>query len=309
MSLSIITYTTLIIKFNDQLMELTPIQRDILTALINIYRLEGKAVKGEKIANLIDRNPGTIRNQMLSLKSLNLVEGVAGPKGGYRATSAAYDIMSLAFDETDKGVPIARNGIIMENTSASEIIFNKVMQLHLCQGLIRIIGNIRDFRVGDYVEVGPTPAHKLYIKGKVVGRDDTMSRIIIDIAGIVSIPRVPVEKVAHQAVRVSQNASIQEASCIMVQKGVQEILVDDISPGLVNLADITRAVAEGNTSLEIKSIVNHNFITIDSQERIYEAINILGKTGAKQLVVSKEGHLWGIITPDDLVKSLSLSCS
>jgi hypothetical protein len=120
---------------------------------------------------------------------------------------------------------------------------------------------------------------------------------------------VPVEKVAHQAVRVSQNASIQEASCIMVQKGVQEILVDDTSPGLVNLADITRAVAEGNTCLEIKSIVNHNFITIDSQERIYEAINILGKTGAKQLVVSKEGHLWGIITPDDLVKSLSLSCS
>jgi transcriptional regulator len=290
-------------------MELTPIQRDILTALINIYRLEGKAVKGEKIADLIDRNPGTIRNQMLSLKSLNLVEGVAGPKGGYRATSAAYDELSLAFDERDVAVPIARNGVIVENTSASEIIFNKIMQLHLCQGLIRIIGNIREFKEGDYVEVGPTPAHKLYLMGNVVGRDDTMSRIIIDITGIVSIPKVPVGMVAHKAVKISQNASIQEASCIMMQKGVQEILVDDTSPGLVNLADITRAVAEGNTNLEIKSIMNHDFITIDSQERICEAINVLGKTGAKQLVVSKEGHLWGIITPCDLVKSLTPSCS
>ncbi|MDD1748495.1 MAG: hypothetical protein LUO89_01335, partial [Methanothrix sp.] len=54
-------------------MDLTPVQRDILTALINIHRVEGRAVKGEEIAELIDRNPGTIRNQMQSLKALNLV--------------------------------------------------------------------------------------------------------------------------------------------------------------------------------------------------------------------------------------------
>jgi predicted transcriptional regulator len=290
-------------------MELTPIQRDILTALINIYRLEGKAVKGEKIAELMDRNPGTIRNQMQSLKSLNLVEGVAGPKGGYRATSAAYAELSLDLDEKDMAVPIVRNGAIVENTSASEIIFNKIMRLNICQGMIRIIGNIRDFREGDYVEVGPTPFHKLYIKGKVAGRDDAMSRVIMDITEIVSIPKVPVEKVAHQAVRIDQNASIQEASCIMMQRGVQEILVDDTSPGLVNLADITRAVAEGNSNQEIKSIMSHDFITIDSQARIYEAIMVLGKTGAKQLVVSKEGVLWGIIAPKDVIKSLNSNYS
>lgn len=289
-------------------MELTSIQRDILTALINIYRLEGRPVKGERIAELIDRNPGTIRNQMLSLRSLNLVEGVVGPKGGYRATSAAYEELSLDFDEKDGAVPIARNGAIVENTSASEIVFNKIMRLHFCQGFIRIIGNIRDFREGDYVEVGPTPAHKLRIRGKVVGRDDTTSRVIIDITEIISIPKVPVGEVAHQAIRISQNASIQEASYIMMQNGVQEVLMDDTS-GLVNLADITRAVAEGSTNLEIKSLMNHIFITIDSQELIYEAMKVIGKTGARQLVVSKEGVPWGIITPMDLVKSLTTNCS
>ena len=76
-------------------MDLTPVQRDILTALINIHHGEGRAVKGEEIVELIDRNPGTIRNQMQSLKALNLIEGVPGPKGGYKATDAAYDALSL----------------------------------------------------------------------------------------------------------------------------------------------------------------------------------------------------------------------
>lgn len=57
---------------------MTLVQRDILTALINIYRRENRAVKGEEIAELIDRTPGTIRNQTRSLKSLNLVGGCLG---------------------------------------------------------------------------------------------------------------------------------------------------------------------------------------------------------------------------------------
>lgn len=75
-------------------MDLTTVQRDILTALINIYRVEGRAVKGEEIARLIDRNPGTIRNQMQSLKALNLVEGCPAPRG-YRATGSAYDALNI----------------------------------------------------------------------------------------------------------------------------------------------------------------------------------------------------------------------
>jgi transcriptional regulator len=57
-------------------MELTQVDRDILTALINIYRREDRPVKAEKIAELIDRHPGTVRNRMPSLEALNLV--VAG---------------------------------------------------------------------------------------------------------------------------------------------------------------------------------------------------------------------------------------
>lgn len=289
----------------DRNMDLTPVQRDILTALINIHRVEGRAVKGEEIAELIDRNPGTIRNQMQSLKALNLVEGVPGPKGGYRATGAAYEALNIEATGDVVTVPVIRNGVLVEGATASEIIFNKVMHSQQCDGVIRIIGNIRDFDVGDEIEVGPTPVNKLYIRGKVVGRDDTMSRLIIQIKEMISVPKVPIKKIARRAVRIPPTASLQEASRILVHNGVQEALVDDSSPGLINLADITRAVADGKTNMQAKEIMTRGFLTIDSEEPIYEAIKMIGRTGAGQLVVSEDGVLWGIVSSADLIRSLT----
>lgn len=289
----------------DRIMDLTPVQRDILTALINIHRIEGRAVKGEEIAELIDRNPGTIRNQMQSLKALNLVEGVPGPKGGYRATGGAYEALNIDATGDVVTVPVIRNGVLMEGATASEIIFNKVMHSQQCDGVIRVIGNIRDFNVGDEIEVGPTPVNKLYIRGTVRGRDDTMSRLILHIDEMISVPKVAIKKIARRAVRIPPSVSLQEAARILVHNGVQEALVDDSSPGLINLADVTRAVADGRTSQEAREIMTRGFLTIDSEEPIYEAIKMLGKTGASQLVVSEEGVLWGFISPGDLIKSLT----
>ena len=226
----------------DRTMDLTPVQRDILTALINIYRVEGRAVKGEEIAKLIDRNPGTIRNQMQSLKALKLVEGVPGPKGGYRATGSAYEALSIEATGEVVTVPVLRNGVLMEGTTASEIIFNKVMRSQLCDGVIRIIGNIRDFNVGDEIEIGPTPVNKLYIRGTVRGRDDTMSRLIIHVDAMISVPKTAIKKIARRAVRISPEASMQEAARILVHNGVQEALVEDSSPGMINQTDIVRAI-------------------------------------------------------------------
>ena len=289
----------------DRIMDLTPVQRDILTALINIHRVEGRAVKGEEIAELIDRNPGTIRNQMQSLKALNLVEGVPGPKGGYRATGAAFEALNIEATGDVVTVPVIRNGVMMEGTTASEIIFNKVMHSQQCDGVVRIIGNIREFNVGDCIEVGPTPVNKLYIRGKVTGRDDTMSRLIFHIEEMISVPKVAVKGIARRAVHIPPGASLQEASRMLVHNGVSEALVDDSSPGLINMADITRAVADGKTNQEAREIMTRGFLTIDSEEPIYEAIKMLGRTGASQLVVTEQGAMWGIVSPGDLVKTLT----
>jgi hypothetical protein len=273
--------------------------------LINIHRVEGRAVKGEEIAELIDRNPGTIRNQMQSLKALNLVEGVPGPKGGYKATGSAYEALNIDATGDVVTVPVVRNGVVVEGTTASEIVFNKVMNTQQCDGVVRIIGNIREFNVGDNIEVGPTPVNKVYIRGKVTGRDDTMSRLIFHIDEMISVPKTAVKAIARRAVRIPANSSLQEASRMMVHNGVSEALVDDSSPGLISLADLARAVADGRNGQEVREIMNRGFLTIDSEESMYEANKILGRTGAGQLVVTEQGTAWGIITPADLIKALT----
>ena len=289
-------------------MDLTPVQRDVLTALINLRHQEGQAIKGEEIAELVGRHPGTIRNQMQSLRALNLVEGVTGPKGGYKATPAAYDALSM--DNNGDGneviVPVVRNGVVAEGVSATEIIFDKIMlSAQRCSGLIRIIGNIRNFEIGDDVEVGPTPVTKLYIRGKVVGLDNTTRGLVLNVTEIISIPGLPVKKFARRAVRISPKASLREASRILVTNGVQGALVDDISPGLISLVDITRAMAEGRTDLDVREVMTRSFLTINSEEQIFEAIEMLGKTGASLLVVLDNGALWGIITPRNLIEALT----
>jgi predicted transcriptional regulator len=50
--------------------------------------------------------------------------------------------------------------------------------------------------------------------------------------------------------------------------------------------------------------MTRGFPTINSEELIYEAIKMLGKMSAIQLVVLEKGMLWGIVTTGDLIKTL-----
>ncbi len=91
-------------------MDLSLIQKDILITLITLYHQSSHSIKGEEIAEVLKRNPGTVRNQMQALKALGLVEGVPGPKGGYTPTAMAYRELNLVDYEHQSDVPIARGG-------------------------------------------------------------------------------------------------------------------------------------------------------------------------------------------------------
>jgi hypothetical protein len=159
--------------------ELTTSQKDILRELINLYGQSETAVKGEDIAEGVDRNPGTIRNQMQSLKALQLVEGVPGPKGGYKPTAQAYEALGVQDLEEPANVPLFHNGEQVEDANVQEIDLTSVHHPDLCRAEIKLHGSIRDFHEGDEVAVGPTPRSKLRITGIVDGKDDTENVLII----------------------------------------------------------------------------------------------------------------------------------
>ncbi len=80
-------------------MDLSLIQKDILITLITLYHQHSHPIKGEEIADLIQRNPGTVRNQMQALKTIGFVDGAPGPKGGYIPTALAYTELNLSNTE------------------------------------------------------------------------------------------------------------------------------------------------------------------------------------------------------------------
>ncbi|MGM0590596.1 MAG: Rrf2 family transcriptional regulator [Halobacteriota archaeon] len=173
--------------------ELTSSQKTILTALINLHRETEDAVKGEEIAAEVDRNPGTIRNQMQSLKALQLVEGVPGPKGGYKPTANAYEALDVQRMDEPASVPLFHDGNRVEGINVEEIDLSTVHHPELCRAELHLQGSVRDYHEGDVIRVGPTPLSKLVIEGTVDGKDDTSNILILRIGSM----EAPSEEPAH----------------------------------------------------------------------------------------------------------------
>ncbi len=290
-------------------MELTPIQKEILTALINLYRARKQAIKGEDIAEIIKRNPGTVRNQMQSLKALGLVEGVPGPKGGYKATGATYRALSLSEMDKETNVPIRRNDEIIENATASEISFTTVRHPDLCNATVHVIGDIRRFDVGDSILIGPTPVNKLIIRGSVIGRDDTQNSILFVIQEMISLPKKPVKNyIRENPITIPATATIQEASRILVKNNIHGAPVKDKDciVGIVTLTDIGKTLAEGKTSLKIKDIMTKEIISVDGETPLYEVVKVFNKEKVGRLMIKVNGELVGLISKTDILGKLAV---
>jgi predicted transcriptional regulator len=116
---------------------------------------------------------------MQSLKALQLVEGVPGPKGGYKPTANAYEALEVQQLDDPAEVPLYHGGERVEEANVQEINLTSVHHPDLCRAEVRLHGSIREFHEGDEVVVGPTPRSKLRIYGVVDGKDETDNVLII----------------------------------------------------------------------------------------------------------------------------------
>lgn len=147
--------------------ELTGNQKKVLQALVDLYRETESTIKAEAIAGMIERSPGTIRNQMQSLKALQLVESVSGPKGGYKPTATAFGALDIQTMDDPASVPLTRNGERVENMNVSEIDLLNVHHPEKCRAEIHVQGSMQEFQDGDTITVGPTPKSRLAITGRI----------------------------------------------------------------------------------------------------------------------------------------------
>ncbi|MEF8799994.1 MAG: Rrf2 family transcriptional regulator [Halolamina sp.] len=171
--------------------ELTTSQRKILRALVNLHGETESAVKGEAIAEEVGRNPGTIRNQMQSLKALKLVEGVPGPKGGYKPTAAAFDTLDIQQMDEPASVPLTHEGERVEGVNVEEIRLSSVHHPDLCRAELQLRGSVKRFHEGDRISAGPTPLSKLVVDGTVDGKDTTTNVLVLKIEGMEAPAETP----------------------------------------------------------------------------------------------------------------------
>ncbi len=171
---------------------LSPNQRRILQSLVELIDNDSRVVSGSEIAADVGRNPGTIRNQMQSLSALQLVEGIPGPRGGYKPTAAAYRALDDERLDDPADVPVERNSQAVGGINVEKIDLETVHSPNLCRAEISMGGAVSPFSPGDSVTIGPTPTTGLLISGTVEGVDPGAKTITLDVASM----QTPTEPVA-----------------------------------------------------------------------------------------------------------------
>ncbi|RKD89157.1 HTH domain-containing protein [Halopiger aswanensis] len=161
--------------------DLTSRQRRTLTTLINEFQGTDSPITAKQLATELDRDAGTLRNQMQSLTSLGLVEGIPGPKGGYKPTASAYEALDRDQLDDAETVVLARNFDRVDAT-VDEIEFTNVHHPDSCRARVRFQQSLRELSEGDEIAVGPTPVSSLVLAGVVVAVDDSLNKVIIDVA-------------------------------------------------------------------------------------------------------------------------------
>ena len=156
-------------------------QRRILQSLVELVDDETPLVSGAEIAADLGRTPGTIRNQIQSLSALQLVEGVPGPRGGYKPTAAAYRTLDNERLNDPADVPVARNGRMLHDINVEKIDFETVHSPNACQAEVTVQGSVESFSRNDRVRIGPTPSTDLQISGTVEAVEPTTGTITLDV--------------------------------------------------------------------------------------------------------------------------------
>lgn len=289
---------------------LTSVQKEILQTLINLYQSSnGKSIKGEDIAEVMNRNPGTIRNQMQSLRSLSLVKGVPGPRGGYKPTIEAYHALNISVTNQDSKVPIYKNGKRLEDASVARIEFTSVPQPTECEAAIKVLGSIKDLNLGDTVTIGPTPVNNLGIMGTIVGRDDMDNLLLVDATTIRSIPKSTVGDIASkEVISFKIDCSVKEAAKKLAGHEIDgaPVIKDGKVVGVFTLTDLVQAIAEDKENLTVGELMSTNVVIVNEDMKIVNAIEVMLKKSISRLIIADNNQaLLGIVTRTDLIDSIT----
>ena len=106
---------------------------------------------------------------------------------------------------------------------------------------------------------------------------------------------------------IAVEASLQEASQTMTEKGVGALLIKE-GQDYVGIVSETRLSREGIAkglnveTTSVRSIMREDLITVEFDQSVKEAREIMKTNGVRHLIVKEKNKVVGIITLSDLIR-------
>jgi predicted transcriptional regulator len=287
-------------------MDLSLIQKDILITLITLYHQHSHSIKGEEIADVIRRNPGTVRNQMQALKTIGFVDGVPGPKGGYIPTALAYKELNMSLTEGDYDVRISRNGEVVKGAKVTEIDFTTLCHPDVCHAVIKLIGSAKLFEIGDQITIGPTPVNKLVIKGEVFGKDEAEQSLLISTSEMVSLPKREIKYYMSAPLKtLPGSATLRETITLFNTHHIHGAPIVDRGQlrGIITMSDITKAIDnELPLTTRVSAVMTTDVVEASSDTKLFEVVRRFKEREIGRLIVVEDGKPVGILTHSDIIR-------
>ncbi|MCX8186616.1 MAG: CBS domain-containing protein [Sulfolobales archaeon] len=289
--------------------ELSFTQREILRALVELYSKNQKLIKSTEIAEALGKDDGTIRNIILNLKSLGLVESKTGPSGGYKPTSKAYNYLRALSDIISTYAKIRKNGEEI-NVYVLNVELMDLTNPYSSKAVLKVAGDIDLLKPGDRIKVGPLPTYRLVLSGIILLVDAFRSEIVIEVEGLVSIPKVSAKSIVNgrKLLIASKEHPINEVAKILITENIRGLPVIDNNGeliGMITSADILKAFINNDSNASISNYLRTNIVTVLSDEELVDIINKMIKHNTGRVIVLNDGKPIGIITRTDILQKIA----
>ncbi|MFQ5819047.1 MAG: CBS domain-containing protein [Candidatus Heimdallarchaeota archaeon] len=284
-------------------------QKEVLRALTDLYRKSNVPVKSEEIAEQINKHEGTVRNQMMSLRALDLVNSIAGPRGGYVPTPRAFEYLDIPMTEKLEVIPMHVEDTTLEVTIA-DIDLLSVSSPREKGAEIRLVEGYQgaSLKTGQNVVLGPTPQTNLIIKGAIIGLYPRESKILLKVTGMLSLPDSKADDLATKdLITAIPTTNVLEATKILAETGIRSLPIIDEEGRVVGLFS-TRNLANLAMKGGLDGTVMADYlppVKISADATFTECLQEMDKKGqGRLLVVDGKEKLIGILTRTDLLHRL-----
>ncbi|MEB3847164.1 MAG: CBS domain-containing protein [Desulfurococcales archaeon] len=291
---------------------LTETQRAVLKTLVDLYEKHGRKrmIKSREVARVLGKDEGTVRNVIMMLKNMGLVESRTGPAGGYVPTLKAYEALGTvtAYSTIGYGYIIVYTPDGEKRLSALHMEILNLFSPEKPKAVTRVGGDLSVLQPGLRVRIESGPRGKLIVEGVISKVNPQGNEILVDIDKLVIIPDEIVGKIANRKLFVLDgNMSVREAARELHARKIRGAPVVDEEgrvAGFITTTDIAMIVGMGgDLDAPIKKYMRRSVFTINERETIIEAMKLMDVYGiGRLLVVDNAGNPVGIVTRTDILR-------